>query len=84
MTKDEIIFKMNQIGQRASKCIQDAPHNPHLQYAEILWMTQEEASEFMQLRLMLPTQGQERQEAKARIAQKIRERKDKKMLDTVN
>lgn len=81
MTKDEIIFKMSQIGQRASERMQDAPHNPHLQYAEILWMTQKEASEFMQLRLMLPPQGQEREEAKARLAEKIKQRKDKKMLD---
>ncbi len=42
----------------------------------------EEASEMLELRLKLPTAGQQREEAKARIAQKIAKRKAKTSLDS--
>lgn len=83
MTEQEIITRMNGLGALAESRMNQAPHNPHLQYAGILWMTQEEASEFLELRLMLPSQGQQREEAKLRIREKIEKRKPKKMLDSM-
>jgi hypothetical protein len=47
-------------------------------------MTQEEATEFLELRLMLPSAGQQREEAKLRIKHKIEKRKAKKMLDDLS
>lgn len=84
MTEQEIIARMDELGALAESRMNQAPHNPHLQYAGILWMTQEEASEFLSLRLMLPSQGQQREEAKLRIKEKIEERKAENELDTSN
>lgn len=81
MTEHEIITRMDELGALAEARMNQAPHNPHLQYAGILWMTQEEATEFLSLRLMLPSQGQQREEVKLRIKEKIEKRKVKKMLD---
>lgn len=81
MTQQEIIARMDELGALAEARMNQAPHNPHLQYAGILWMTQEEATEFLELRLMLPSAGQQREEAKLRIKEKIEKRKVKKMLD---
>lgn len=81
MTEQEIITRMDELGALAEARMDQAPHNPHLQYAGILWMTQEEATEFLQLRLMLPSAGQQREEAKLRIKEKIEKRKAKKVLD---
>lgn len=81
MTEQEIITRMDELGSLAESRMNQAPHNPHLQYAGILWMTQEEATEFLELRLMLPSAGQQREEAKLRIKEKIEKRKAKKMLD---
>ncbi|MNY51596.1 hypothetical protein D3C86_1872010 [compost metagenome] len=58
-----------------------APHNPHLVYAEVMWMTQEEAAELLELRLMLPSAGEQREAAKQRITEKISKRKSKKDVD---
>jgi hypothetical protein len=52
-----------------------AAHHPNIQYAEILFMTPEEACEFLQLRLMLPSAGQECEAARMRIQAKIAARK---------
>lgn len=84
MTEQEIIARMDELGALAETRMNQAPHNPHLQYAGILWMTQEEATEFLELRLMLPSQGQQRKEAKLRIKEKIEKRKAKKMLDNIH
>ena len=81
MTQQEIIARMDELGALAEARMNQAPHNPHLQYAGILWMAEEEASEFLELRLMLPSAGQQREEAKLRIKHKIEKRKAKKMLD---
>lgn len=83
MTEQEIITRMDELGAIAESRMNQAPHNPYLQYAGILWMTQEEATEFLELRLMLPSQGQQREEAKLRIKEKIDKRKAKKVLDSV-
>lgn len=81
MTQQEIIARMDELGVIAEARMNQTPHNPHLQYAGILWMTQEEASEMLELRLKLPSAGQQREEAKARIAQKIAKREAIKSLD---
>ena len=81
MTEQEIIARMNELGALAESRMNQAPHNPHLQYAGILWMTQEEATEFLELCLMLPSAGQQREAARLRIREKIEKRKAKKMLD---
>ena len=84
MTEQEIIARMDELGALAESRINQAPHNPHLQYAGILWMTQEEVSEMLELRLMLPSAGQRREEAKLRIKEKIQKRKSKRALDSAN
>jgi hypothetical protein len=65
---------MEEISSIAAERMNSAAHQPNMQYAEILFMTQDEATEFLALRLSLPTQGQERQAARARIDQKIKAR----------
>lgn len=82
MSEEEILLRMNELGVVAEARMNQAPHNPYLQYAGILWMTQEEASEMLELRLKLPTAGQQLEEAKVRIAQKIAKRKADKNLDS--
>lgn len=82
MTEQEIIVRMDELGAIAESRMNQAPHNPHLQYAGILWMTQQEATEMLELRLKLPTAGQQREEAKLRIAQKIAKRKANTSLDS--
>lgn len=81
MTQQEIIARMDELGALAEARMNQAPHNPHLQYAGILWMTQEEATELLSLRLMLPSQGHQREEAKRRIKEKIEKRKARKVVD---
>ena len=73
---------MNGLGAIAEQRMDQAPHNPHLVYAGILWMSQEEATELLELRLMLPSAGEQREAAKLRIKEKIAKRKAKKMLDS--
>jgi len=68
------IKRMEEISSIAAERMNSAAHQPNMQYAEILFMTQDEATEFLALRLSLPTQGQERQAARARIDQKIKAR----------
>lgn len=81
MTEQEIINRMNELSKLAKERMNTAPHNPHLVYAEVMWMTQEEATELLELRLMLPSAGRQRLEAKARITEKIAKRKSKKTVD---
>ena len=83
MTEQEIINRIDELGKAAQARMNTAPCNPHLVYAEVMWMTQEEATELLELRLMLPSAGQHRLEAKQRIAEKIAKRKAKKSLDRV-
>jgi hypothetical protein len=67
--------RMNELCELARKRIEVAAHTPGIQYAEILWLTPEEASEFMQLRLSLPSFGQLAYEARSRIICKIVKRR---------
>lgn len=81
MTEQEIINRINELSKPARERMNAAPHNPHLVYAEVMWMTQEEATELLELRLMLPSAGEQREAAKLRIAHKIAKRKSKKAVD---
>jgi hypothetical protein len=47
-----------------------AEYVPGASYAEVMWMTQDEAEEFLQLRLALPSPGQLRRDAAERIKAK--------------
>lgn len=84
MTREQIISRMDELGERANSRVDEAPHLSNMQYAAILWMTEEEAKEFLELRLSLPTARQEREEAKLRIQQKIKQRKTKKIVDSMS
>jgi hypothetical protein len=83
MNKDQIVARMNGLGDIARERMNASADYPGKVYAEIMHMTQEEVEEMLQLRLMLPSPGQERVEAQARIREKIIKRKEKLMLDQV-
>jgi hypothetical protein len=63
---------MDEIAAAAKVRMDAVAHHSDQQYAEILFMTQDEASEFLALRLSLPSNGQERQEATERLIAKRR------------
>ena len=75
MTKEQILTRMNELGIIAKARMNATADYPEKCFAEIMHMTQEEASEMLALRLMLPSPGQERAEAIARISDKINKRK---------
>lgn len=75
MTKDQITVRMNELGLIAKQRMEESAHYPDKVYAEIMHMTQDECSEMLELRLMLPRNGEERQAAQLRIQEKIKERK---------
>lgn len=72
MDRQQVVNRTDEIAAAAKVRMDAAAHHPDQQYAEILFMTQEEASEFLELRLMLPSAGQERQEAIERLKAKRR------------
>ena len=76
MDRQQVVNRMEEIAAAAKVRMEAASHHPDQQYAEILFMTQEEASEFLELRLSLPSNGQERQEAIERLIAK------RKTIDT--
>lgn len=82
LTKEQIVIRMDELGDAARERMKGSPDNPNLVFAEIIWMTQDEVSEMLELRLLLPTSGQEREQAKARISQKIAKRKAKAVDST--
>lgn len=71
----QTIERINELCETARQRIEVAAYSPGLQYAEILWMTQQEASELLQLRMKLPSLGQEAFEARSRIICKITKRR---------
>lgn len=75
MTKEQILTHMNELGIIAKARMDATADYPEKCFAEIMHMTQEEASEMLALRLMLPSPGQGRAEAIARISDKINKRK---------
>lgn len=75
MDRQQVIERMDALVASGAARMVMAAHTPDIQYAAILFMTVAEAREFLQLRLTLPSAGQERAEARARLANKIRNRK---------
>lgn len=75
MNKEQIVSRMNELGVIARQRMEASAHYPDKVYAEIMHMTQEECSEMLELRLMLPNSGEEREAAKGRIKEKINQRK---------
>ena len=75
MTKDQIVARMNELGIIAKERMLSSADYPNKVFAEIMHMTQEETEEMLQLRLMLPSNGEEREAAKFRIKEKIKLRK---------
>ena len=76
MIKDQIVDRMNELGDIAKERMLSSADYPNKVFAEIMHMTQEETEEMLQLRLMLPGNGEERGAAKLRIKEKIKLRKD--------
>lgn len=72
---------MDELGVIARQRMEALAHYPEKSYAEIMHMTQEELTEMLELRLMLPSSGEEREAAKVRIAEKIKQRKAKLCVD---
>lgn len=72
MDRQQVVSRMDQIAVAAKVRMDASAHHPDQQYAEVLFMTQGEASEFFQLRLLLPSHGQERVEAIGRLNAKRR------------
>lgn len=81
MTEQQIIARMNELGAIARQRMDTLAAYPEKSYAEIMHMTQEELTEMLELRLMLPSSGEEREAAKVRIAEKIKQRKAKLCVD---
>lgn len=69
------VKRMDEICAAAQERMGAAANIPGAQYAEVLWMTPDELSEFFALRMTLPTFGEEAAAAKARIAERIRKRR---------
>lgn len=82
MNKQQIITRMDELGSIARARMNASADYPEKSYAEIMHMTQEECTEMLELRLMLPSNGEERQAAQARIKEKISKRKAKSVVDT--
>ena len=69
------IERINELCEMARQRMEVAAYAPGSSYAEILWLSHEEASEFMQLKMALPSSGQEAFEARSRIICKIIKRR---------
>ena len=65
------IERINELCEMARQRMEVAAYAPGSSYAEILWLSPEEVSEFMQLQLRLPSFGQSAFEARSRIICKI-------------
>jgi hypothetical protein len=72
---------MDELGVIARQRMDTIAAYPEKSYAEIMHMTQEELTEMLELRLMLPSSGEEREAAKARIQVRIKQRKAKLGVD---
>lgn len=75
MTEQQIIARMNELGIIARERMLSSADYPDKVFAEIMHMTQDECEEMLQLRLELPSNGQQRLDARERIQQKIKDRK---------
>lgn len=83
MKLDMITARMDELGAIARQRMDALGYCPDKSYAEIMHMTQTELEEMLQLRLMLPSSGQQRVEAQERIKEKIKQRKAKNVVDSV-
>lgn len=83
MKLETITSRMDELGTIARQRMDAIGYCPEKSYAEIMHMTQDELEEMLQLRLELPSNGQQRVEAQERIRQKIKERKSKIGVDSV-
>lgn len=81
MKLDLITTRMDALGAIARQRMEALAHYPEKSYAEIMHVTQEELTEMLQLRLELPSNGQQRLDAQERIQQKIKQRKEKLAVD---
>jgi hypothetical protein len=72
---DKIISRIEELCRIARQRMKIAGYAPGSSYAEILWLSHEEALKFNELRLLLPSYGQEAFEAKQRIILKIVKRR---------
>lgn len=75
MKLELITTRMDELGAIARQRMEALAHYPEKSYAEIMHMTQEELTEMLQLRLELPSNGQQRLDAQERIKEKIKQRK---------
>ena len=66
MDQQQVIKRMDELMEAARARFPET-HQVGTQYAELLWMTQEEASEFLELRLNLKSNGEIAAEALQRI-----------------
>lgn len=81
MKLELITTRMDELGAVARQRMDAIAYCPDKSYAEIMHMTQDELEEMLQLRLKLPSSGEERLAAQERIQQKIKERKAKLGVD---
>lgn len=75
MTESQIIARLDELGVAARQRMEGAPNQPDLVWAEIVWMTDAEVSEMHALKALLPSPGQIRHDAIARIAARLAARK---------
>lgn len=71
----EIVARLDDLGRAARLRMAEAPHQPGLIWSELFWMTDEEVAEVHRLKSMLPSAGEERAEAIARLAARLAKRK---------
>lgn len=72
----QVLTRIDELMQIARARIETSPHRPGQSYAEIAWLTIEEAQELLQLRLSLPSCKQERDAAMQRLREKRLGRRD--------
>jgi hypothetical protein len=75
---------MDELGAIARQRMDALAYCPDKSYAEIMHMTQAELEEMLQLRLQLPSSGQQRVDAQERIKEKIKQRKAKNPVDSTS
>ncbi|EKT4522769.1 hypothetical protein QEM13_002012 [Pseudomonas putida] len=75
LTYAEIVARLDDLGRAARLRMAEAPNQPGLIWSELFWMNDEEVAEVHRLKAMLPTAGEERAEAIARLAAKLAKRK---------
>lgn len=75
MDRQQVVNQMAALVAVAKVRMDSAAHHSEQQYAEILFMSPVELAEFHELRLQLPSAGEERLEAQARLKLKRRSKR---------